>query len=446
MTMTEHTLRVLRLLVVASSTLGMPAIAQQTASFTYSQAQEVRDRPGLVERGGWIESANEGRQRPGSQRRSRVRLRAELQFRTALLDRTGVPSYVTAAMRPALGALAVAASNRPFDLSGVEEVDSGETADGGYRVVLALPASNVGPVVGFDRIISYLDREVGRDRPLQDPLLLFELSAEPDLVRLRVVAAMARLYGQGFIDAIEGKPIRWERIPSWIRSSPRPVSENECSNKPTDELIKLVASRPDDQTPRLVLGERLRAAGFERSATLFLGTQPRFQWQPLDAAGEQAVKDIAGLKSYIGVDCAWLEGLIRTCGHFPWKENGVPSTTLSTAKARFAAGNVRAAGVEFIKVLESGESAEALSYLSSVCFEAKLHRLGAVLGGLACEADSRLPYAGVNELRNLVELGDRDGVKAIIDRVAGSKSLDAWGRRELERIRGWLEQPPTSSD
>jgi len=443
-TMTDHVSRLAIIALAVSSWCGTPAGAQ-TAPAVFAQERSLADRPGVQQRGSWlfstaIESAAEGSGRARSQRNGRVRRQAELQFRTAVLDRTSVPTRVPESLIPTLGALAWASTGRPFDLSGVQEVDTRELTDGQYRVVLALPRRDDIGSVTFGAIVSFLEKDVAKDRPEQDPLLLLELVADPDTAVPRVIAAMGRLHGPGMLEALSGRKPSWTSMPAWARESPRPLTELDCKEIPGRELLRLIAARPEDITPRWVFAERTKAAGLHRAAAMFLHPQPMLEWKSLGEKDQNAIREVATLSKFLDLKCNWLELIVRTSGRLPWKD-GSPRST-EPVRALFTNGDITGAGRACVDALEHADNPEALSYLSAVCFEAKLHFLGADLARIAHTARPSLPYAGVNRLRHLKALGDKDTARAEVEHIAASPAIDEWGRLQIEAIQTWLATEP----
>jgi hypothetical protein len=374
---------------------------------------------------------------PSSAIRPLMRQQAQLQYLGLLVDQSTVPDRLSKALVDGLFQLALNASDTPFSLVGVQQVYSDETGEG-RLLVLALPRRSNLPRRSFSEVISWLDTQVSLETPAQDPLLLLELSARPASDEAKVRQAIARLYDTTVERLFPSPTYRWSTAPDWVRRSPRPASTTTLLDEtPVSRVLELLIERPDDLQVRRRLQRGLRDSGFNRSADLFDAAMG-IEWRD-GPPPRSELAEVPSLAAFCGIDSAWAVELnLNTNGHLPWATPSRPSLP-DEVRTRFDAGDVKGSGRACIDALERGHNPEALSYLSAICFQAKLHHLGAELGRLAGIAEPSLPYAGVNRLRHLMALGDRTTVRAEIDRVAASSAIDAWGRRQIEIIRTWLK-------
>lgn len=427
-------------IVLALGLTGL-AHAQQTATEVFRSHQAELRRHGVHVREGWAFSSLEySAAQVGKVSRlvltASARVRAQLRFAELILASDTVPASLSPTLRQAVSRLALLASGKPFDLTGVEEVESRDV-DGGYRLILALPLKTSPRKMDFGVVVSWLDSQVSLDPPAQDPLLLLELSPQPASDEAKVRQAIARLHDTTVERLFPAPTSRWSTAPDWVRRSPRPASTTtSLDDIPVSRLLELLIERPDDLQVRRRLQRGLRDSGFSRSADLF-EAETGVEWRD-GPPPRSELAEVPPLAAFCGVDAAWpVELILNTNGRLPW---ATPTRTSlrDEVRARFNAGDVKGAGRGCIESLERGSNPEALSYLSAICFQAKLHHLGAELGRLAWEADPTLPYAGVNRLRHLKALDDKETVKAEYGRIAASPALNEWGRSQLESIRAWM--------
>lgn len=445
------------------SSLGEPP---ELAADQLRTRLEKASTPGLQEIGGWVvatevEASSPDQTQPPRLLRERLELLAIGRILSSRLDRDSVPDALERGPRNFLLEFGggIALSNRVGDR--FIRFPERRTSDGSWVVHVAVPERvadgwSVSAQQVFDRLRAWAGES---DSSLSSPeaMLYLEMAPETEvpLAQAAVANAWTKRFGRGITETIERKPIRC--LPPGYRSDFRQGSDSASTRASVDSLLFTLGQRPYDPEVLESLARALEADGWRRCAEYVRAfasirlakpdvrsrVEPRpglVEADPQDATlassrdkGDSRLQ-VASLLA--GPTC---ELIIRSDGYFPFLDGAESAGSIVPSIKAFERGELLEALAGFAASIELCPDADALSYGSACLLGLQHPDEAAAFARTAYRMKARHPYAGVNLLRALRGLGERDEVARLLPEVSEVAKLDVWGVDQLRQMRAWLK-------
>ena len=375
----------------------------------------------------------------------KARFDAMVRLARTCFDPVQIVGALKAAPAGRLTEQAVFVARDRISLAGVQAIESGVTAKGEARVVIAIPTRTLEAqrLSSADVLEALASRASSDVLPLSLAMLWCEL-ASPEQVaiaREELAESFGREIGNGLAQTIRGEKL--DCLSAGWKSLPKPLSEGALGKITLDVALAALARRPHDPTIAEFVAARLMEDGWPACAAAFSEAPELVRWQSMSA--ESTDPPIA-LTSPI---CRLL---IETSGKFPLSgaapgEGRSPSVP-SQAIALFNRGKVVEAGNLLVEASPDCPDADWLSYLSACLYQSGMDAEAALMAEVAFDLQPDHPFAGINLLRPLCRMGRLDRARELLLAVESRSALTAWGKRELEVIRLTIDPPapPPATD
>ncbi len=451
------------MIVGMGSNVGGSAIAEPPTLSTPKLIERSRalSTPGLAEIGGWSISTEIvpafGDDAPLEETLLRkFRLLATARLIQSCFDSASIPESLGEGPRNFLlrsGAGAALGARRVERIAELPAV----SIVGGWSVSVALPRSTLESWrVGIADVIAAARSTVAAGGVLSAPeaMLLVESSEPGDAQASAALIESWRVtFGAGIAASAERSGVLC--LPSGYSTWPASLLEADVEDRSVDALLSMLSQRPFDPVTTSLLGSSLRRDGWRRCAEFVESLQTIPIRGHLDAVQEspasESVKpsepgserDDGARRIRQLLESPACDLIIRSNGLFPFVDEAEKAGSIVPSITAFERGQLLEALEGFAASIERCPDADALSYASACLLGLRLPEEAAALARCAYRMKPRHPYAGINLLRALRVLGDRNEVARLLPAVSDAAKVDVWGVDQLRQMRAWLRGSTT---
>lgn len=447
------------LLIGMGSNVGDSAIAEPPtlpASQLIERSRALKT-PGLVEIDGWsvsteiIPTSGDGAPLEETLLR-KSRLLASARLIESCFDAASVPETLGRGPRTFLLRSGAGAALGPRRVERIAELPA-VSIEGGWSVSVALPWSTLESWrVGLADVMTAARSTVATGGILSAPeaMLLVELSEPGDAkATAALIESWTVTFGRGISAAATGRAVLC--LPIGYSKWPASLPEESVDDRSVDALLLMLSERPFDPATAALLSAALKRDGWSRCAEFV----DSLQKIPIRADREfaQAIdRDESGTPgagvSGRDVDSKRIRRLlaspacdliIRSDGLFPFVDGADDAGSIVPSITAFDRGDLLEALEGFAASIDLCPDADALSYGSACLLGLQHPDEAAAFARTAYRMKPRHAYAGVNLLRALRDLGERDEVARLLPEVSEVAKLDVWGVDQLRQMRAWLK-------
>lgn len=452
-------LTLVSMLFAMESTVGGSVIAGPPTISTSQLIEQSRalSTTGLTEIGGWLISTEvvpaTGDDTPlGDALLRKFRLLASARLIQSCFDAASIPESLGQGPRNFLLRFGAGAALGPRRIERIAELPA-VSIEGGWSVSVALPRSTLESWrVGIADVIAAARSTVAAGGVLSAPeaMLLVE-SSDPGNAEANaaLIESWSVTFGRGISAMAARRPVLC--LPTGYSKWPASLSEEVVDDRSVDALILMLSERPFDPATAALLSDSLRKDGWTRCAEFVdsLQTIPiRGELERTEASGRDASatrsegignrdEDAGRIRRLLLSPACDL--IIRSNGLFPFLDGAEQAGSIVPSITAFERGELLDALEGFAASIELCPDADALSYGSACLLGLQHPDEAAAFARSAYRMKPRHPYAGVNLLRALRVLGERNEVARLLPEVSETAKVDVWGVDQLRQLRAWLK-------